>query len=258
MGEPGLGTTNAPPPHDSGSTLDASENRDVWAVGSNDGATVSSSDGARPSDASTSAMDVDTDKEEPGAADAEGFDDGATAADASNGGAPEIGRLQGITAAHNAVRAMVATTPAIPPLTWSSILAAYAQQWATELASNPTTCAQPQHRPASELLANDYGENLAAYLGEASTVSTAQMAVDGWAAEEACWTYGTIQGTEVCNMTCTASLSSDGCGHYTQIVWRKTLELGCGVATCKNGQRTEDIWICNYSPAGNIDGKAPY
>ena len=89
-------------------------------------------------------------------------------------------------------------------------------------------------------------------------MSTAQQAVNGWASEVACWTYGTIMGTEKCDMTCTTNLFSDGCGHYTQIVWRKSLELGCGVATCQNGQDTEDIWICNYSPAGNIVGQAPY
>ena len=58
-------------------------------------------------------------------------------------------------------------------------------------------------------------------------------------------------------MTCTDNLSSDGCGHYTQVVWRKSPSSG-SVATCQNGQYTEDIWICNYSPAGNIIGQAPY
>ena len=52
----------------------------------------------------------------------------------------------GMTAAHNAVRAMVMTQPALPPLTWSSTLAEYAQAWATQLAADPSTCAQPVHR----------------------------------------------------------------------------------------------------------------
>jgi pathogenesis-related protein 1 len=184
--------------------------------------------------------------------------------DAGSTGAGETGRLVGMTAAHNAVRAMVKTTPALPPLTWSPTLAAYAQQWATSLASSASTCAAPQHRPSSELKMMDYGENLATFGGESfggmstGDVSTAAQAVNAWAGEVACWTYGTIEGTEVCNMTCSTNLHSDGCGHYTQIVWRKSLELGCGVATCKNGAVTEDIWICNYAPAGNIVGEAPY
>jgi len=177
-------------------------------------------------------------------------------------GDPETGRLEGITAAHNAVRAMVSTQPPLPDLTWSPTLAAYAQAWATQLASSPSTCAAPVHRSSSDLQAKDYGENLAAFSGSgrgvSGDVSTAQQAVNGWASEVSCWTYGTILGTEQCNMTCSSNLHSDGCGHYTQIVWRKSLLLGCGVATCMNGQATEDIWICNYSPAGNVVGQAPY
>jgi hypothetical protein len=188
------------------------------------------------------------------------------AADEANGN-PETGRLAGITAAHNAVRAMVKSSIPLPPLTWSQTLADYAQQWATSLASNAATCAAPQHRPGSQLVALDYGENLATFGGagfarrDSSTplnVSTAVQAVDAWAAEEMCWTYGTIRGTERCNMTCTRALHSDGCGHYTQVVWRQSRQVGCGVATCKNGALTEDIWICNYAPAGNFVGKAPY
>jgi pathogenesis-related protein 1 len=181
-------------------------------------------------------------------------------ADTSSASGGETGRLVGITAAHNAVRAMVSTQPALPPLTWSPTIAEYAQQWATQLASDPSTCAAPVHRSESVLKPLNYGENLAAFSGrgQVGNVSTAQQAVNGWASEVACWTYGTIMGSEKCDMTCTTNLFSDGCGHYTQIVWRKSLELGCGVATCQNGQDTEDIWICNYSPAGNIVGQAPY
>jgi pathogenesis-related protein 1 len=184
--------------------------------------------------------------------------------DSGLNGNPETGRLAGITAAHNAVRAEVQTSNSLPPLTWSPTLADYAQQWATSLASNASTCAAPQHRPASDLTAVDYGENLATFGGASRggsapmDVSTAIQAVGAWAAEAMCWTYGTIGGTEQCNMTCTNMLHSDGCGHYTQIVWRKSTQLGCGVATCQNGSFTQDIWICNYAPAGNIVRQTPY
>jgi hypothetical protein len=183
------------------------------------------------------------------------------------GADPEPGRLAGITAVHNLVRSEVQTSPPLPPLTWSATLAAYAQEWATSLASDPSTCTAPQHRPASELQAVDYGENLATFGGSTQgdrggstpmDVSTAKQAVDAWAAEAMCWTYGTIEGTEQCSTTCADMLHSDGCGHYTQIIWRKSLELGCGVATCMSGSLKQDIWICNYAPAGNVIGKAPY
>jgi pathogenesis-related protein 1 len=172
--------------------------------------------------------------------------------------------MVGMTAAHNAVRAMVQTTPAIPPLTWSPTLAAYAQQWADEQAKDPSTCADPMHRSGKDLDAKNYGENLAVSGGSRALMTTAQSAVDGWAAEVACWTYGTITdpgvggGTEKCDSKCYMDMHSDGCGHYTQVVWRDSTEVGCGVATCQSGRDTNDIWICNYYPGGNFIGEKPY
>jgi pathogenesis-related protein 1 len=220
---------------------------------------IVASDDAAPEDATTGPTPGRPDAGHDAGRDtgAAGGDDAGDDASTASG---ETGRLIGMTAAHNAVRAMVSTQPALADMTWSPTLAAYAQQWATQLASSPSTCASPMHRPGSELQPKDYGENLAAFSasGLSGDVSTAQQAVNGWAAEKMCWTYGTIEGTEQCNMTCYDMLYSDGCGHYTQIVWRKSIEVGCGVATCQNGMYTEDIWICNYSPAGNVMGQAPY
>ncbi len=39
-------------------------------------------------------------------------------------------------------------------------------------------------------------------------------------------------------------------GHYTQIVWRETREVGCAVAT----ERGNDVLVCRYYPAGNVWG----
>jgi hypothetical protein len=44
------------------------------------------------------------------------------------------------------------------------------------------------------------------------------------------------------------------CGHFTQIVWRDTKEVGCGVA---NGNNSE-FWVCYYTPPGNYVGEKPY
>jgi pathogenesis-related protein 1 len=247
---PGFDTEDPGASGDSGSTARDSAPDDVVAP---------SDDGGE--DATTPPVKAQTDAGLPqtsSTVDANGGDDADV--DSASAGSGETGRLVGITAAHNAVRAMVSKQPPLPPLTWSPTIAAYAQEWATEQASNPSTCAQPVHRSMTDLGIKGYGENLAAFFGQGqvANVSTEQQAVDGWASEVACWTYGTIEGTEKCDMTCTTNLYSDGCGHYTQIVWRQSLELGCGVATCKSGQDTVDIWICNYSPPGNVRGMAPY
>jgi pathogenesis-related protein 1 len=171
------------------------------------------------------------------------------------GGDAETGRLVGITAAHNAVRASVQTSPPLSPVTWNPTIAAYAQQWADELAT--TSCGSPHHRSSSDLRQVGYGENLAAF-SSTGAGSTAQEAVDGWSSEVSCYTLGTVAGTEQCDVGCYTRLNSDGCGHYTQIVWRGTTEIGCGVASCKQGAFTTDIWICNYKPPGNIVGQTPY
>ena len=44
------------------------------------------------------------------------------------------------------------------------------------------------------------------------------------------------------------------CGHYTQVVWASTKQLGCGVA--RDSKR--EVWVCNYDPPGNWVGKRPY
>jgi hypothetical protein len=38
-------------------------------------------------------------------------------------------------------------------------------------------------------------------------------------------------------------------GHYLQMVWRHTKEVGCGIAT--SIYINNDILVCRYSPAGN-------
>ena len=40
-------------------------------------------------------------------------------------------------------------------------------------------------------------------------------------------------------------------GHFTQLVWRGTREVGCGVAHCKD----LDVWVCQYAPPGNVQGQ---
>lgn len=177
--------------------------------------------------------------------------------DASTGD-QETGRMVGMTAAHNAVRAKVETAMSLPPMTWSSELAAYAQEWADQLAK--TECATPHHRTSAELQAKKYGENLAYYYTTAGgkLTDTAETATDGWAAEVDCYTYGAFMRGDACDTACYKKINSDGCGHYTQIVWRNSTEVGCGVATCTSAGRTADIWICNYNPFGNFIGQKPY
>jgi pathogenesis-related protein 1 len=127
--------------------------------------------------------------------------------------------------AHNYYRKKVGSSP----LMWSSRLAGVAQDWANYLIQNGTY----KHRPDLH-----HGENLFEVVGP--PVDEKQV-VDAWAAEKSSYDHR----RNVC---------SGRCGHYTQIVWRDTRRVGCGVA--QKGRR--EVWVCNYDPPGNIVGERPY
>ncbi|MBI4954041.1 MAG: Fis family transcriptional regulator [Myxococcales bacterium] len=150
---------------------------------------------------------------------------------ASSSGEPA--EMTGMTAAHNAARAAV-SPPASPPiadLVWDGSLGAYAQSYADN-------CVW-QHS------GGPYGENLYGTTGGATPADV----VASWVAEASAYDY--------------ASNGCSGvCGHYTQVVWRDSLRLGCGVADCASGAPWGagpwQIWVCSYDPPGNYVGEKPY
>jgi len=126
---------------------------------------------------------------------------------------------------HNRVRKEVG----VPPLTWSKELAAFAQQWADQLAST----GKFEHRPN-----NSYGENI--FIGSGGY--TVLDASKDWYSEKKGYTYSKI-GDDL------------SAGHYTQMVWKNTKQMGVGVAIAGNG----DMYVvANYSPPGNFIGQFPY
>jgi pathogenesis-related protein 1 len=134
-----------------------------------------------------------------------------------------------MTDAHNEVRAQVG----VRPVAWSTELAAYAQKWATNLAAHGCELA---HRTDDA-----YGENLFWKMGTPG--ASVKEVVTSWAAEQSSYRHATN--------TCAAGST---CGHYTQLVWAKTIRIGCGRAACGN----QEVWVCNYDPPGNFVGQAPY
>lgn len=147
------------------------------------------------------------------------------------GGNPEGGRLAGITAAHNAVREKLG----IAPLVWDANVAKYAQAWADKLKAKGCDL---QHRPRKGPDAQKYGENIFAAMG---STPSAREVVDEWVAE-------------VKDYNAKTNKCSGVCGHYTQVVWRNSQKLGCGMASCGGAE----VWVCNYDPPGNFLGQRPY
>lgn len=227
------------------SAADVFDDDEVAAAGDGGSSSGGSSSGGRASSGAAG-----------GTRDGSGMGGNASAgAGGSGGGASgdpnaegESGLFVGMTAAHNVSRAGLG----LPDLTWSTELAEFAQQWSDSLAGDQ--CGSIQHRDQ-----NRYGENLAmrgsTRVGEGFSP---EDAVAGWVAEEACWDFGTIQGSERCDTSCVQDLNSNGCGHYTQVVWRNTERVGCGYSTCERQGFRYEVWVCNYDPPGNFIGQAPY
>ncbi len=175
-----------------------------------------------------------------------GDDSGGIAGDGSvtgdvPGGVGEPANLAGITAAHNQVRAMVQTSSALPPMTWSPALAATAAAWVAKCTDTMAPTGLVDHN-AGRSTGHPYyvGENIFASSGSA----TGQQAVTSWAAEAANYNYA--------NNSCSGGI----CGHYTQIVWRTSVEVGCALGDCPGLQFRSTI-VCDYGPGGNSGGK-PY
>lgn len=123
-------------------------------------------------------------------------------------------------AEHNAKRELHQNTP---DLTWSQSLADYAQNYADnyDCSGNLVHSGGP------------HGENLAVGYGTTG-------AVDAW--------YNEIDNYDYSN----PGFSSNS-GHFTQLVWKNTQSVGCGVKAC--GGVWGDYVICSYDPAGNVAGK---
>ena len=149
---------------------------------------------------------------------------------------PPASDAQAFVDAHNAVRATV-RMPAgyagpwapIPPVAWSEEVAASAQEWADHL-RDANKCG---------LMHSDtrYGENLAG--GKDLDIA---HAVKMWADEGGKYRYAPQYEFVIPT------------AHYTQVVWRKTTQLGCGRATCGHTV----VFVCQYQPHGNVIGRAPY
>lgn len=67
-------------------------------------------------------------------------------------------------------------------------------------------------------------------------IGSCSNAVNGWASEVANWAPGSNDW-------------NPAAGHFTQIVWRSTTAVGCGVADC--GGRGQFL-VCQYNPAGEM------
>jgi hypothetical protein len=165
---------------------------------------------------------------------------------------PVCGQLQGneqqeLLSSHNVVRkdAEPTAVPALGPLTWSTTRASAAQSYA----NNCTF----QHSPGAVM--GQYGENLYASSNIPVPIRpTPATAVFSWSSEQQYYDYA--------SNVCSAPNPPGTCGHYTQLVWRPSTQLGCGIKFCQVnspfGPSFPDwyIWVCQYDSIQT--GARPY
>lgn len=122
-----------------------------------------------------------------------------------------------------------------PALRWNPELAREAHTWAAMLARE----GRMRHANASER--KGAGENL--WMGSAGAFPASTM-VGAFVAEKQYFISGTFP-----------RISRTGnwrdVGHYTQVVWHGTQELGCAIAR----NERDDFLVCRYWPAGNTYGE---
>ncbi len=140
---------------------------------------------------------------------------------------------------HNETRQAVGTAP----LKWNCDLAKFSQNWA-----NADTFEHSSNEQREQIIkGGSAGENLAI---DSDTTAAMPALHKGWINEKEGWDNKAN------------SCSKEPCGHYTQMVWAKTQQIGCGVFrnSKKLGEQfpTGSYFVCTYFPSGNVVGEKAY
>ncbi|KAJ8045233.1 GLIPR1-like protein 1 [Holothuria leucospilota] len=132
--------------------------------------------------------------------------------------------------AHNQFRSEVSPTAAnMVVLEWDDSLADMAQGWADQ-------CTFAHGNPANISPFGYVGQNIWAGSGTTDTWNLFDM-VKSWADEKEFYDYN-------------SNSCSGVCGHYTQLVWAATTDVGCALASCSLleglGWSPATVLVCNY------------
>lgn len=146
-----------------------------------------------------------------------------------------IANLDGrLLAAHNRERAEVG----VPALRWNPALAESASEWARHLAAT----GQFEHSPNLPGRPRE-GENI---WGGTKGAFAPEAMVDLWIEEKSEFVMGVFPHNS-------RSGNVRDVSHYTQLIWRDTTEMGCGISE----GASEEIIVCRYRGPGNVVGEAP-
>jgi hypothetical protein len=138
-----------------------------------------------------------------------------------------------ILATHNAERARLG----VPPLTWNPTLAHNAAAWAAHLSTLPAL----EHDDSLDV----EGENL--WRGSKNAYTPEDM-VELWIDEKAAFRNGVFPDVST-------SGQWEDVGHYTQVVWRNTAQVGCALTTAGGD---DEVLVCRYMEGGNFEGEKTF
>ncbi|XP_027727973.1 GLIPR1-like protein 1 [Vombatus ursinus] len=142
---------------------------------------------------------------------------------------------------HNELRAIVNPTAGnMKYMTWDASLAKTARAWSKKCVFKHNVHIGKRH--ACHPLFKTVGENL--WMG-ILTKYVVRNATTDW--------FNEVKYFEMSDNTC-----SRVCGHYTQVVWASTYKVGCALKMCPNLGKHVVMFVCNYSPEGNLVGTRPY
>jgi len=145
---------------------------------------------------------------------------------------------------HNLYRAMKCQAP----LTWDPVAADVAYKYATACVYAHNADRSDQYIAAGYVCPNDQWSDCSYTLGENIAEGTTGYYslsdfVDLWVGENKTFLPPSGSG---------CPLYGDGtcnCGHYTQVMWSSTFQVGCGLASCSG----MDFLVCDYNVPGNFN-----
>jgi len=157
---------------------------------------------------------------------------------------------------HNQLRSRVAKgeEPGQPKaadmlaLVWNYELEAVAQRWADQ-------CTFGHDSNRDKLDGTSVGQN--AYMSMSSQVSTAEEVMATVDNAVTAW-YNEVTNPGFDPADIQPFKFGYGTGHYTQVVWAETSEVGCGWAYFSEGGWQRSLVVCNYAKAGNYIGQTMY
>ncbi|MFM2056301.1 MAG: hypothetical protein RLY71_686 [Pseudomonadota bacterium] len=132
----------------------------------------------------------------------------------------------------------------VPALQWSDELAGSAARWAFQLDRDGECQLGHSHQPG-------VGENIYRVTPRTSPSGRTRVlelypdqVVDAW-------------GSELDDYAVETRACAPGkvCGHFTQMVWQASTTIGCARRICASKNQ---VWVCQYWPAGNIIGERPF